>query len=104
MAIIIAIIIVVCLLLGGIVLIQNPKGSGLNASAGNIGNSIAGAKTSTEVVEKWTWYLASGLMVLSIASTFLITNPEVEVPVEQAPAQTEIPASELPAGNELPAQ
>ena len=97
MAFIIAIIIVVCLLLGGIVLIQNPKGSGLNAAAGNIGNSIAGAKTSTEVVEKWTWYLAGALMVLAISTTFFISTPDVEIPTDVAPTQTEAPATEIPA-------
>lgn len=67
-------IIVIAVLLILIVIIQNPKG-GMNASMGAIGNQILGASRSTDAVEKITWYLAGGLMVLSVVSIFLLPNP-----------------------------
>lgn len=67
-------IIVIAVLLILIVIIQNPKG-GMNASMGAIGNQILGASRSTDTVEKITWYLAGGLMVLSVLSIFLLPNP-----------------------------
>ena len=66
-------IIVIAVLLILIVIIQNPKG-GMNASMGTIGNQILGASRSTDAVEKITWYLAGGLMVLSVASIFLLPD------------------------------
>lgn len=66
-------IIVIAVLLILIVIIQNPKG-GMNASMGTIGNQILGASRSTDTVERVTWYLAGGLMVLSVASIFLLPD------------------------------
>jgi len=67
-------IILVAILLILIVIIQNPKG-GMNASMGALGNQILGASRSTDAVEKITWYLAGGLMILSVVSIFLLPNP-----------------------------
>jgi preprotein translocase subunit SecG len=69
------VIILIAVLLILVVIIQNPKG-GMNASMGSIGNQILGASRSTDAVEKITWYLAGGLMVLSVASIFLLPDPK----------------------------
>lgn len=66
-------IIAIAFLLILIVIIQNPKG-GMNASMGTIGNQILGASRSTDAVEKITWYLAGGLMVLSVVSIFVLPD------------------------------
>lgn len=69
LTIIIILAIIVSILLGAVVLIQNPKGGGLTAGAvGSVGNNILGAKRSTDFVEKLTWYLCGGLMVLCLIS------------------------------------
>ena len=65
---IIVIMLVVSILLGLVILIQNPKGGGLNASLGSVGNSVFGASRSTDIVEKVTWYLAIAILVLSLVS------------------------------------
>ena len=70
------IVIIIAILLIFIVIIQNPKG-GMNASMGAIGNQILGASRSTDAVEKITWYLAGGLMVLSVVSIFLLPDPNI---------------------------
>jgi preprotein translocase subunit SecG len=67
-------VIVVALLLALVVIIQNPKGGMLSSSIGTVGNQILGAGRSTDAVEKITWYLAGGLMLLCIASVFLIPD------------------------------
>ncbi len=65
-------IIVVCVLLGAVVLIQNPKGGGLSASFGGVGQQLLGAKRSTDVVEKLTWGLAFALIFLCLSSTLFV--------------------------------
>ena len=47
-------IVVVCVLLGAVVLIQNPKGGGLSSSFGGVGQQLLGARRSTDIVEKLT--------------------------------------------------
>ena len=72
MAFISILIIVVCLLLGAVVLIQNPKGGGLTASFGGVGQQLLGAKRSTDVVEKSTWGFAAALLILCFSTAFFI--------------------------------
>jgi preprotein translocase subunit SecG len=43
----------------GVVLIQNPKGGGVDSTfGGQSANQMFGAAKSTDFVEKLTWYLA----------------------------------------------
>ena len=57
----------VCIMLMGVVLIQNPKGGGVDATfGGNASNQIFGAAKSTDFVEKLTWGLAIALFVLCV--------------------------------------
>jgi preprotein translocase subunit SecG len=60
--------IIISVLLALIVLIQNPKGGGVNSQFGGVSNQIFGASKSTDVVEKATWYLAGILLVLCLSS------------------------------------
>ena len=62
----------VCLLLMGAVLIQNPKGGGLSSSFGGGASQIMGAKNTTDFLEKATWTLAISLIVLTLASNIWI--------------------------------
>ena len=45
-------VIIASVILGMIVLIQNPKGGGLSASFGGFGNQIMGVKQTTDVLGK----------------------------------------------------
>jgi len=58
-------IIVVCILLGLIVLVQNSKGGGLSSTFGG-GNQIMGVKKTADVLEKTTWILAAILVALCL--------------------------------------
>ena len=50
------------------VLVQNPKGGGIDSTYGSGANQMFGAARSADAIEKITWYLAAALFVLCIAS------------------------------------
>jgi preprotein translocase subunit SecG len=58
--------IIVCVLLGAIVLIQNPKGGGLTSNFSS-SSQLMGVQKTGDFLEKGTWILAIALMVLSMA-------------------------------------
>ena len=66
------IIILSSVILGVIVLIQNPKGGGLSASLGGFSNQLMGVKQTTDVLEKGTWLVAAIIGVLCLTSTLFI--------------------------------
>ena len=67
-------IVVACAALGFMVLIQNPKGGGLNANVGGLSNNFMGVKQTTDVLEKGTWIFASVIAVLAITSTLFLSG------------------------------
>jgi preprotein translocase subunit SecG len=64
-------ILIVCILLGLIVLVQNPKGGGLAANFGS-GNQFMGARQTADFLEKASWTLAVVLLLLSLTATMVI--------------------------------
>lgn len=62
-------IILFCVLLGLVVLIQNPKGGGLAGTIGGFSNQFMGVKQTTDVLEKGTWIFAAAIGVLCIISS-----------------------------------
>jgi preprotein translocase subunit SecG len=104
----IALIILASVLLGAIVLIQNPKGGGLAGNIAGFSNQFMGVKQTTDVLEKGTWILASALVVLCLISALVIktgkdtTNDTIKKipttgaapnqPTPVAPAQPVAPA------------
>jgi preprotein translocase subunit SecG len=65
-------IILSSIILGVIVLIQNPKGGGLSSSLGGFSNQLMGVKQTTDVLEKGTWLFAAIIGFLCITSTLFI--------------------------------
>ena len=65
---------IVAVLLILAVLVQNPKGGGIDSTYGAGANQMFGAARSADAIEKWTWYLAAALMVLCILSYFFISK------------------------------
>ena len=59
---------IVALLLIGAVLIQNPKGGGIDSTYGSGANQMFGAARSADAIEKITWYLVVVVFVLRITS------------------------------------
>ncbi|HKK75523.1 MAG TPA: preprotein translocase subunit SecG [Saprospiraceae bacterium] len=71
----------VSLLLMAAVLIQNPKGGGVDSTfGGSQANQMFGAAKSADFIEKITWYLAIALFVLCIVSTFFAGSVGLEAP------------------------
>ncbi len=65
-------IIIASVVLGLIVLIQNPKGGGLSSSLSGISNQLMGVKQTTDVLEKGTWLFAGIVAILCITSPAFI--------------------------------
>jgi protein translocase SecG subunit len=56
-----------------VVLIQAPKGRGLDANFGGAAaNNLLGASQSADFIEKLTWGLAAGILVLCLTVAFLV--------------------------------
>lgn len=71
----------VCVLLTLVILIQNPKGGGIDSTFGGSANQMFGAAKSTDIVEKWTWYLAVALFALCIFTTIFVGQSGGETPL-----------------------
>ena len=70
--------VLVCLLLILIVLMQRPRQEGLGASFGDsMMSQIAGAQT-TNVLQKFTVYLAVGLFVLTLTLALLVSRQQTQ--------------------------
>ena len=110
-------IIIASILLGLIVLIQNPKGGGLAGNIAGFSNQFMGVKQTTDVLEKGTWILAGVIVFLCLISSLLINRPTenndmirkinpnagsntapVQPPPVNTPAPAPVPAPQTPAG------
>lgn len=67
-------IVLASLILGLIVLIQNPKGGGLAGNIAGFSNQFMGVKQTTDVLEKGTWIFAAVIGVLCLISAFFISG------------------------------
>ena len=64
-----------CVLLMMVILIQNPKGGGVDSTFGGQGaNQMFGAAKSTDFIEKLTWGLAGSLFLLCIITAIIVNN------------------------------
>lgn len=71
-----------CILLMGVVLIQNPKGGGVDSTfGGGTANNLFGASKSTDLIEKITWGLAIALFVLCIITAIIVSGGSAEIPL-----------------------
>ncbi len=97
-------IVIASVVLGFIVLVQNPKGGGLSGNVGGFSNQFMGVKQTTDVLEKGTWLFSGIIAVLALTSTLFLkgnTSGGVDTSIIQkvntttsAPAA---PANTIPA-------
>ncbi|MFY0608632.1 MAG: preprotein translocase subunit SecG [Cyclobacteriaceae bacterium] len=98
---IVGIIILVAFLLILVVLAQNPKGGGLSSQFGGSGaQQVMGVKKTGDILEKMTWGLAIGLLVLTLSTNFFI---EENVQTLSSPNIESAQESVLPPQNIAPA-
>jgi preprotein translocase subunit SecG len=86
-------IILVCVFLALIVLIQNPKGGGLDSNFSSA-NQIGGVKKTADFLEKGTWTLAIVLFVLCLASAGILGTSTGTVESGLEYQETELPSPE----------
>ena len=85
-------IIIASVILGLIVLIQNPKGGGLSGTFGGFSNQLMGVKQTTDVLEKGTWIFAAIVGVLCILSPkFIPTSSKDNGLIEQSTPKAPTP-------------
>src|SRR4029453_11761365 len=98
-------ILLLSIVLGMVILIQNPKGGGLAGNIAGFSNQFMGVKQTTDVLEKGTWLFAAAIGVLCLFSSFFISGTgtstetkEVGNPVQTVPApnQNTNPAQQQP--------
>ncbi len=65
------VILVISVLLGLIVLVQNPKGGGLAANFSG-GSQFMGVRQTADMLEKLTWGFGVGILILSLAAATII--------------------------------
>ncbi|MBQ4377044.1 MAG: preprotein translocase subunit SecG [Bacteroidales bacterium] len=99
---IVILILIVCVLLAIVVLVQNSKGGGLAANFAG-GNQFMGAPRTADFLEKATWWLATILIVLSLAATVSIPRHTVENEVDTNISNVEMPVANQPAAAPAPA-
>lgn len=99
-------IVLASVILGFIILVQNPKGGGLTGNVAGFGNQFMGVKQTTDVLEKGTWIFAGAIAVLCLCSSLFLTTGQKSdslldkintggVPAQTAPAPA--PATTTPA-------
>lgn len=96
-------IILVCVFLALIVLIQNPKGGGLDSNFSGA-NQIGGVKKTADFLEKGTWTLAITLFVLCLASAGILGTSTESTDSGLNYQETEIQAPEaapIPGGEDV---
>jgi len=84
-------VILASVILGLIVLVQNPKGGGLSGSLGGFSNQLMGVKQTTDVLEKGTWVFAAIVGILCVLSPVFIpsaigTSSKNDELIKNAPA------------------
>ena len=98
--VIVILILVVSVLLGLVVLVQNSKGGGLISNFGSA-NQMMGVRQTTDFLEKATWTMAVILVVLCLLSSMSIPRNVRTVQDSQMREQIELatPAPEAPAAD-----
>jgi preprotein translocase subunit SecG len=96
------ILVLLCaVVLGFIVLVQNPKGGGLQGNVGGFSNQFMGVKQTTDILEKGTWIFAGVIAVLCLASRLFFSSPTSNRTIDRtlpAPSsQQSAPAQQQPA-------
>lgn len=90
--------------LGLIVLIQNPKGGGLSGSIAGFSSQFMGVKQTTDVLEKGTWLFAAIVGLLCLFSAFFISGNSTSTgPSRASDAQLPVSAQPMAPPAEQPA-
>lgn len=85
MTILFLILIILCaVILAFLVLVQNPKGGGLQGNVAGFGNQFMGVKQTTDVLEKGTWIFSGLIAALCLVSTLFFSAPNTNRALDKA--------------------
>lgn len=87
------VILIVCVLLGAVILVQNPKGGGLATGFQGAGQ-MGGVQKTTDFLVKATWYLTGALFVLCIVAGVYFGNAQQDTGIEGRTPALETPITE----------
>ena len=73
----VVLIVLAAILMCFVVLVQNSKGGGLSSSFAS-SNQIMGVRKTTDFIEKLTWGLAIFMVVVSVATSYVIPTAATE--------------------------
>ena len=90
-------IIIASVVLGLIVLIQNPKGGGLSGSIAGFSNQFMGVKQTTDVLEKGTWVFSGVVGLLCLFSAFFISSSGSQSSGDSKASGAQVPGTSQPA-------
>ncbi len=76
----IILIVIASVVLGLIVLVQNPKGGGLAGNMAGFSSQFMGVKQTNDVLERGTWLFAGIVGVLCLVSVFFISKSKTTAP------------------------
>ena len=99
----IVLMVLVSVLMCFVVLVQNSKGGGLSSAFAS-SNQIMGVRKTTDFIEKLTWGLAIFMVVVSIATSYVIPSVATDssVIMEQAIEEQKTNPLNAPAGFAAP--
>ncbi|RZL19156.1 MAG: preprotein translocase subunit SecG [Pedobacter sp.] len=105
-------VIIISVIVGFLILVQNPKGGGLAGNIAGFNSQFMGVKQTTDVLEKGTWIMATAIALLCIFSIVFIPKsttvdtrelrggrpaaPAQQTPAQQVPAQQNTPTPQPP--------
>ncbi len=101
-AVLIALISILLIL---IVMVQNPKGGGLNSSFGGAGSAgqMFGVQRTSDFLDKSTWVLAAATVVLILLSNFAIQRNALDSSLDNRIEQQQFPVRAPAKSNAIPA-
>lgn len=88
-------ILLACVVLAFFILVQNPKGGGLQGSFGSMSSQVMGVKQSSDVMEKGTWTLIGVVGGLCIVSVMFLSNADGSSSKSKSASQKNAPAKEV---------
>jgi preprotein translocase subunit SecG len=95
-------IVLACVILGLIILVQNPKGGGLAGNVGGFSNQLMGVKQTTDYLEKGTWMLAVVVALLSLFSSVFVPKARGNQVIEKVNATAPLSQPAAPSSGTLP--
>lgn len=97
MIIFLILVVLASVILGLIVLVQNPKGGGLAGTLAGFSNQFMGVKQTTDVLEKGTWIFGGVVALLCLFSVIFIRGGVVSGSETRDAQDATVPATTAPA-------